>query len=140
MGRNGWHANLFTSKRIQYPYKNNATCVINIFCIYHRGSIKKSVFLLFTRTGFLYRMLYEEALENQKVPDFNSWLCQIKEHKGMAFFLWLMKRWSISSFLTNAYTCLLWKNSKYKNRLGIGFLCKTRFSYAKIDGSRHMNE
>ena len=40
----------------------------------------------------------------------------------------------------NAHIYPLGKYSKYKNRTGTGFLCKTRFSYAKIDGSRHMNE
>ena len=30
---------------------------------------------------FLYRMLYEESLKQQKVPDFSSWFCQVKEYK-----------------------------------------------------------
>lgn len=42
---------------------------------------KSRFFFYLQEQVFLYRMLYEEALENQKVPDFNSWLCQIKEHK-----------------------------------------------------------
>ncbi len=43
---------------------------------------KQSVFLLFTRTGFSLSNVVRRILgKQQKVPDFSSWFCQVKEYK-----------------------------------------------------------
>ncbi len=84
-------------------------------------------------------MLYEESLKQQKVPDFSSWFCQVKEYKREWLFPMIEEEMVYRQFLMNAHIYPLGKYSKYKNRTGTGFLCKTSFSCAKIDRSRHID-
>lgn len=93
---------------------------------------KSRFFFYLQEQVFLYRMLYEEALENQKVPDFNSWLCQIKEHKREWLFPMIDEEMVYQQFFNECIHLSSLKNSKYKNRLESVFYVKQDLVMLKL--------